>query len=406
MKVLIYPHSMELGGSQLNAVDLAGALQRAGHEVLVYGERGALESRIAHWGLEHVVPRASHTSPDLGRAAELRRLARHRQIEVLHGWEWPPILECWTAALTARGPASTVGSIMSMSVAPFLPDTVPLTVGTENILRQTPRRSRDAPVSLLEPPVDLDDNLPGGHKDSRLVRSDAELRLAIVSRLVPELKLEGILTAVAATHRLAERFPCRLLIAGDGPAGEEVRAAAEKANASLGREVVTLLGAVDDPRSVYDEAHVCLGMGGSALRSLAFAKPLVVQGERGFFMTLTPESRDNFLRDGWYGVADRSSDAAVDHLVAELEPLLADPARRDLLGTFGQNLVRERFSLVAGVRTLEGIYRQAVSAPGCRTRDLAAALRSGRRLLSYKVERQRQRRRGSFSVDDFNARPA
>ena len=48
-------------------------------------------------------------------------------------------------------------------------------------------------------------------------------------------------------------------------------------------------------------------MGGSALRSLAFSKPLVVQGESGFWQLLTEATVDDFLWTGWYGVgADKT----------------------------------------------------------------------------------------------------
>ena len=42
MKVLVYPHSMEVGGSQLNAVQVAGAVRDRGHEVIVISEPGPL----------------------------------------------------------------------------------------------------------------------------------------------------------------------------------------------------------------------------------------------------------------------------------------------------------------------------------------------------------------------------
>ena len=35
MRVLVYPHSMEIGGSQLNAVELGGAVRDLGHDVVV-----------------------------------------------------------------------------------------------------------------------------------------------------------------------------------------------------------------------------------------------------------------------------------------------------------------------------------------------------------------------------------
>ena len=54
MKVLVYPHSMEIGGSQLNAVQVAGAIRDRGHEVIVVSEPGPLVTRVRAMGLEHI----------------------------------------------------------------------------------------------------------------------------------------------------------------------------------------------------------------------------------------------------------------------------------------------------------------------------------------------------------------
>ena len=54
MKVLFYPHSMEVGGSQLNALQLAGAIRERGHEVILLSETGPLVERGERLALEHI----------------------------------------------------------------------------------------------------------------------------------------------------------------------------------------------------------------------------------------------------------------------------------------------------------------------------------------------------------------
>src|SRR4051794_21663103 len=98
---------------------MSAALRKRGHEGLIYGRPGPLVDAIHQLGLEFVA------SPDPGRrpsprvARSLAQLVRARGIDVLHGYEWPPGLEC---ELAARGSgALAVTTVMSMSVAPFLP---------------------------------------------------------------------------------------------------------------------------------------------------------------------------------------------------------------------------------------------------------------------------------------------
>ncbi len=172
-----------------------------------------------------------------------------------------------------------------------------------------------------------------------------------------------------------------------------------------GQGAVVLTGLLEDPRGAYEAADVVIGMGGSALKGMAFAKPLVVQGERGFFRLLTPQATSGFLENGWYGVGDGDLAAAEDALVGVLRELLADPRRREELGCYGRHLLEQRFGLARAAALQEQIYRQALEhRPGLvrRVRDGVVAAAG---LVAHKVERRLARRRGTVQRDDFNARP-
>ena len=222
----------------------------------------------------------------------------------------------------------------------------------------------------------------------------------MVSRLAVELKLEGLLAAVAAVADLAGDLPVHLAVVGDGPARAELARAAAAANARRGRPVVHLLGELLDPRPAYAEADVVLGMGSSALRAMAYARPLVVQGEAGFWETLTPESAPRFCWQGWYGVGDGSPGAP--RLAGLLRELLGDRARRADLGAFARQLVVDRFSLTRAAAAQEAVYAAALAAPAAFHPVEAARAASG--LVAHQVRRRVARWRGGAPTDDFNAR--
>jgi hypothetical protein len=69
MKIVVYAHSMEIGGSQLNAIEIGAAVQRLGHEVILVGERGPLAATAGRLGLEQfVIPeRRQRPSPTVMR---------------------------------------------------------------------------------------------------------------------------------------------------------------------------------------------------------------------------------------------------------------------------------------------------------------------------------------------------
>jgi glycosyltransferase involved in cell wall biosynthesis len=230
----------------------------------------------------------------------------------------------------------------------------------------------------------------------------------MVCRLVSELKLAGLLEAVDAVAGLPVERNARLVIVGDGPARAVVESRVEAANARCGRQVAVLAGEMSDPRSAYSAATVVLGMGGSALRALAFAKPLVVQGEAGYWCTLTPDTLGDFLEGGWFGVGD-GSDGSV-RLRGQLEDLLGSPELRTRLGDFGRATVVEHFSLAGAAAGLVAWYEELLAQPRSarrRTIDAVAAVPPLVRLGAYKVRRRYARRRGGVATDDFNvvARP-
>jgi glycosyltransferase involved in cell wall biosynthesis len=401
--VLVYPHDLGIGGSQLNAIEIAAALQRRGHRVIVFGTAGALVDKVTDLGLEFVeAPRPGRRpSPRVARA--LADLIVQRRIDVLHGYEWPPALECVLAS-RMQPSAVAVSTVMSMAVAPFLPKSLPLAVGTEAIAAAEREFGRTA-VTLLEPPVDLAENYPcvvprgvyGGRDDHRFT-------VGMVTRFAHQLKLEGILTAIDTVGELARATAIKLVIAGDGPAREEVSSRAARVNATSGPGTVTLLGEVMDPRPVYESADVMLGMGGSALKALAFAKPLVVQGERGYWELLTPATLPDFLWGGWYGVGD-GVESGPSRLEDSLRLLFGDAPLRSELGAFGLATVQARFSIEAAASAQLEIYRAALDlrvTGGQRLRhDAAAAARYAR----YYADKRMRRLLGTEQTDDFNAKP-
>ncbi|SDY61081.1 Glycosyltransferase involved in cell wall bisynthesis [Amycolatopsis xylanica] len=406
MRILVYPHAMEIGGSQLNALQLAGAVRDLGHSVDVISEPGPLVDYVHELGLTHHEIPAERRRPSRGVSRRIAEIIADRDIDLVHGYEWPPVLE--GLAATGLGRGALVGTVLSMSVVPFFPRTVPLLVGTEQI-REAAVAAGHTRVSLLEPPVDTDGDHPG--VDGSAFRAehgfdDDVTLVAMVCRLVPELKLEGLLAACDAAGQLASAGrKLRLAIVGDGRSRDEVAARAARANDAAGYEVVTLTGEVSDPRPAYAAADILIGMGGSALRGMSFGKPLVVVGEQGYSELLTPATASTFLQAGWYGQGPGSRGSGVTALREALDTLVDSPERRAELGGFARELVVDRFSLRGAAKFLERVYAAALAQPTPRPRLAADSARSAAGLFGYKVQRKIQQFRGTARTDDANATP-
>jgi glycosyltransferase involved in cell wall biosynthesis len=406
MRVLIYPHDLGMGGSQMNAIELAARVRDLGAETVIFGRPGVLCERIEELGLEFI------QSPDPGRrpsvriAQELRSIAKARRIDVLHGYEWPPSLECSAATALLPDPHA-VSTVMSMSVPPFIPTTIPLIVGTKQICAHERAHGRTR-THTLEPPVDLSHNVPSAESEVAAFKRRWEVAasrplVVCVSRLANELKAEGLVSAIAAVSGPLSDLSLQLMIVGDGPAREKIQNAAMAANVVAPGSVI-MTGELADPRPAYTAADVVLGMGGSALRALAFAKPLIVQGEQGYFQLLDERSWPTFAWQGWYGVGLDKSQGSTS-LADCLRPLLGDLGRQRALGMFGRRLVVDHFSLHAAAKRQLAIYEFAFSEQISTSERAASAVKSCRQFATYYARRKIQRLFGTVASDDFNVRP-
>jgi glycosyltransferase involved in cell wall biosynthesis len=172
---------------------------------------------------------------------------------------------------------------------------------------------------------------------------DGDITLVTVSRLDVQMKSESLLRTVACVRALGHDLPLRFVIAGDGTARTKLDRLAVEVNAELGRPAVVLTGALLDPRSAYAAADIVVGMGGSALRGMAFGKPVIVVGEQGFSAPFTPETAESFYQRGIYGLGDASSSNA--RLVAQIRALAEHLDQRLDFGQFSRQFVLRYFSL-------------------------------------------------------------
>ena len=376
MKVLVFTHRLDLGGTQTNAIDLAASVRdRFGHDVVLFGTPGPAQKLATERGLRVIPAPAARIRPSLNMIAALRSVVAAEAPDLVHAWDWPQILDAYFGQRLMGG-RPVLGTSMSMSVERFLPRAIPMTFGTSE-LRARAAEVWSSPVSLLEPPVDTDANYPGAVDPAPFLERHG-LRpgvptVVVVSRLSRDMKLDGIRRAIGAVARLAAERPVRLVIVGDGDAFKELSHDA----AAVGRRAVVLAGAMRDPRPAYAAADIVLGMGGSALRAMAFAKPVIVLGERGFSEVFEPKTAGQFLWRGFYGEGDGGS----DRLYNQLADLLDEPERAGELAEFGLRTVTERYALDAAAAGLERLYREVA---GERTQRRGALVVEGARSLAVR----------------------
>ena len=384
MKLLVFAHRLELGGTQINAIELAAQLRDAhGMDVVVHATPGPALPVLKARGLAFIPAPDARFHPSPHRMRELRRVAKEVKPDLVHAWDWWQGLEAYLGLHLVSGVPLVITDMM-MSLTHAMPRKIPTTFGFRDLLTQA-RRAGWTKAELLLPPVDVTANAPGvvdGQSFRERVGVGAdELLLVSVSRLATVMKSESLVRTIRVLRDLGQTLPLKLAVVGDGEARPQLQALADEVNGYLGRDAVVLVGAMEDPRPAYAAADILLGMGGSSLRGLAHAKPVIVLGENGFARVFSPRSSPLFLRTGMYGHGDGDDHA----LSSAIRELAVDADLRAELGEFGRHFVVSHHGLEPVAEGFARFCRQAAearAAPVTRAWDTAR--------LSYWYLRQRR----------------
>lgn len=391
--VLVVLNGLQLGGSQINAVDFCATAAAYGFPGVAVGYSNSLPPSgpsmvdvAADRGVRlHVLNRAPTTMAAARQLREIAELERARLVHVYGAWEARPAY--WGPCRAGRLPL--VHTVYEMAVPHVVLPSPPLIVGTRYLLEEQSTQRR-GPVRLISPPVDLDADKPDSvaatvFRSSNDVDSAAVL-LVSVSRLDEEMKALAVETAIRSMPRLSDRTT--LAVVGDGDAASRLRSLGDQINDQLGRRAVLFTGGMSDPRPAYAAADVVFGMGSSAARALAFAKPLVAVGERGWACRFDPQTADALFRNSFWSL--QQVPGAVERFAEELQPLLADAALRAELGAFGRDFASANFGLAAMTERLVQLYEQLGSSPWRREwwTDLPAEIAGVAKAIQVKVTRR------------------
>jgi glycosyltransferase involved in cell wall biosynthesis len=346
MKILVFAQHLELGGTQVNAIELAAALRDVhGFEVVLFAGPGPMAKVVHEKGLRLLLAPEATYHPSPVRIRALCSAVREERPDILHVWDWWQCLDAYYAVHLRRRIPMVVSDMM-MGLTRLLPKNLPTTFGTPEVVDQAKAAGRGR-VELMLPPVDVHLNAPNRVDSASFRRrygiEDGDVTLVTVSRLAHWMKSESLLRTIDAVRTLGRDLPLRFVIVGEGTAQARLQQLADKVNNELKRSAVILAGALVDPRPAYAAADVVVGMGGSALRGMAFGKPVIIVGERSFSATLTPETAASFYYKGIYGVG--CGDPSNSNLVAHIRRLANHPGQRSILGQFARQFVVQHFAL-------------------------------------------------------------
>ncbi len=407
LRLLVAVHQLDLGGSQMNAVDLACGAADRGHDVVVAAPDGPLADILRRRGVRREQVELESLENAATAYRRLSEITRAFRPTLIHSYELTPSLLAYFGPHRRERIPMTM-TINSMAIPDFMPGSVPLQVCNPVIGADV--RPRTGALGVLEIPTDCvgqHPDFPGNGFRAEIGVAEDELLVVAVSRFARVLKQRGLEIAIGAAGRLATAGGAvgrrmRLVLVGDGPAMPDLRALADATNARAGREVVILTGMRPDPRSAYAAADVVLGMGGSLLRAMAFGKPCIVQGESGFFRLLDATTAREFRWRGFYGIGSAADDRAGEATLGGLmEELLGDETLRKENAEFALSLVRQFYSLEYAIGLQLDWYDRVLAE--FTPVSLREVTRTAAAVSAWIAERAAKRRRGTAQEDYFNS---
>lgn len=354
----------EPGGAQVHVRDLLAGVAGAVDPILVAGDQGWLTDQARGLGLPvHVVPeleREIDPARDLPATRALRRLLRALRPDLVHTHSSKAGLLGRLAARLEGVPAIHTAHSWAFS------DGIPwrrkaLAIPMEAVAARFTRRF------IVVSEADREVGLRYGVARARQVRVvhngvvDVPERATPGAEGVPMLQMVARLAApkdpILLLRALARvRQPWRLRLVGDGPDRAAVQAEVQARGLA---DRVELLGTRLDVPALWAQAGIGL------LLSRQEGFPLVVlEAMRAGLPVIASDVGGirEAVRPGRTGALVPRGDE--DALVAALDELLADPARRARLGAAGRRDFEERFTVGRMIQGTLAVYREVAAEAG------------------------------------------
>ena len=363
MRILFFTRQLSIGGCQVNAINLAVALERLGHHVVFAAEGGPLVESLERAGIAwEPMEYMSRKHPSRDTVRTLARLVDVHALDLIQAFDPIPILEAYGSqwlhdrpvyGLIAAQPTPEFRLARAREVALVNPDTRDRYVEESG---WAPERIR-----LITARLDCRRYRPIVAPRLEGWESDETVPTATLVSRIDEGKwptIELWLSAAAHWATTRSEHALRFAIVGGGPELGRLR---ERLARLAGTSVVTTGERLDIPE-IMNASAVVLGMASTCQQGMACGRPVVVLGEQGYSELVSPESFE-FLASQHFNVHGPSAQEQPEALCAQLQGLLDDRARAARLGEFGRARALERYDSSIGARQLEAVYAELLQKP-------------------------------------------
>lgn len=351
---------MGIGGAETHILTLAKGLRDKGHRVTVVAERGELCAELKRLGIRFIrLPVAGVGLSDTRKAySSLCHILKRWDFDIVHAHSRLTALLVELARrregldfrfiVTAHAKYKTTCALKLLSV--WGDTCIAVSRDIKNHLVRN-YGANCGSIKIIPNGIDTDAFHPDGKGKKRSV--------LFISRLDSDSS-KGAEALCRIAPRLCREFPdARITIAGGGSELPYISALAKRANRAVGRECVSVLGAVTEVASIIRESGCVVGVSRVALEAMAMERPVILFGNEGVLglfneKKLSKAERTNFTCRG------EGLNKSDEFLLSEVRRAftLDDHTRRRIC-RFGRELVEKKYSADSMTERTLAVYGYA-----------------------------------------------
>jgi len=375
--IYVFGLPVRIGGHYKSGLAMVKSLHAMGHHVIVLAPDGVDEmvqeftqtgaefyrlDKLKKWNRRLRLPTVAGTG-------RIIRLAKERSVDIIHGQDFAACGRAYMAAIaSARGFVTTfAGGPFSHEPPPTQSDVVLFCQEQVQTFSKAYQTVEDN-IHLIRARIDLDIYKPEEVHPTFVSKYGLPVsgqKIAIAMRLHP-IKKQWLRTIIETAKAFCDNNRnTRIIIAGEGPLLNNLRAQAIKINRQCRNgPVIQFVGPIfslQELNQFYNYADVVAGTGRGILEAMACRKPVVILSENCQGEMITPENIEDIAYYNFSGRHFRYLSETAAPLASVLEKLLTDGDLRKRLGDYSYEYIRSNMDAQIGAKQLLEVYQKAVN---------------------------------------------
>ena len=307
MKILMLADVLDVGGAETHIETLARELKKRGNLVAVASRGGRIAEKMRKSGLSHAnLQRSSGKSGKNTSFAleifldfvKISRVISKNRPDIVHAhtrktaFLAKPVCRALKIPLIVTAHAKFSMKFPKAALSVWGDRTIAV---SEDVARHVASHSahKNLRISVINNGISLESEQKKYPRDEKMHLAElkiAKKRVIFVSRLDGDCSRGAYILCEIAPY-LYKKYPeIQFLIVGGGREFEKIKQKAEETNRNTNRELIKMLGYVENPSQIYQKGDLFVGVSRAAPEAMARGCAAVLLGDEGYLGLLDERS--------------------------------------------------------------------------------------------------------------------